>query len=358
LIDNLTNWYIRFNRKRLKGTAGTGPADTLSALNTLFDVLFTLIRALAPFIPFITDHVFQMLLPYIPSELSRKFPDTRSVHFTSFPEVRMELFDENVQRRMSRLQKVIDMSRTARDRCNIPLKTPLLTLVILADGSYLEDIRFLSTYIREELNVRNIILTSDEEKYEVRLRAVVADWSRLGKKLKKDVQKIRKALPGLTNDQLKQFLKTKTITIDGIQLGEDDLTVARGVAENNARDGKGPAWESNSDNEAIVLLDPALYPELMDEGAVRELINRFQRLRKKGGLVPTDDVAMEYSILDNPSGVDIPGMIEQQRDTIRNAVRRDLEQRTTPGDVKLERVILEDTQEVNNVTLLLRLLRL
>lgn len=353
LIDNLTNWYIRFNRKRLKGIAGLGPKDTLCALNTLFEVLFTLVRALAPFIPFLTDHIYRQLVPYLPETFLSQFKDTRSVHFLSFPEVKRELFDENVERRVARMQKVIDLGRAARDKCGIGLKTPLRTLVVIADASYLEDVQSLESYVREELNVRNIIFTSDEDKYNVRLQAAV-DWPTLGKKLKKDVQKVRKALPSLTNDQLRRFLREKTITIDGIELGESDLTVNRALGD--VKGTAGEKWEASSDNETIVLLDSTLYPELMDQGLARELINRVQRLRKKAGLVPTDDVRMEYRILNNEANVDIKGAIQQNDELIRNAIRGDLTE-SEAATADEQKLIMEETQEVNNVTLLLRLLR-
>src|SRR5277367_1650832 len=112
LIDDTTNWYIRFNRKRLKGELGV--EDTLHALNTLFEVLYTLVRGLAPFTPFVADMIYLRLLPHIPKELHGV--DMRSVHFLPYPEVRQELFDEVVERRVARMQKVIELGRLSRER--------------------------------------------------------------------------------------------------------------------------------------------------------------------------------------------------------------------------------------------------
>lgn len=118
MVDNTTNWYIRFNRKRLKGEFGK--EDAIHALNSLFEVLFTLVRGMAPFAPFITDNIYQRLRTYIPDSLLPD--DARSVHFLSFPEVREELFDEEVERRFGRMQKVIELARTSRERKAIGLK--------------------------------------------------------------------------------------------------------------------------------------------------------------------------------------------------------------------------------------------
>lgn len=118
MIDNMTNWYIRFNRKRLKGEGGI--EDTLNALNSLFEVLYTLMRGMAPFTPFITDNIYRRLRPYIPVE---SLPENNeSVHFLPFPEVREELFDADVERKFSRMQKVIELARVSRERRTIGLK--------------------------------------------------------------------------------------------------------------------------------------------------------------------------------------------------------------------------------------------
>lgn len=129
MIDNTTNWYIRFNRKRLKGEFGK--QDTLHALNSLFEVLFTLVRALAPFTPFLSDNIYQRLVPFIPKEMLPE--DSRSVHFLTFPEVRSELFDEDIERRVGRMQKVIELNRVSRDRKAIGLK---VNITLLFDYGY------------------------------------------------------------------------------------------------------------------------------------------------------------------------------------------------------------------------------
>ncbi|GME96487.1 unnamed protein product [[Candida] boidinii] len=175
LIDDLTNWYIRFNRKRLKGENGVD--DCTKALNTLTEALFTLVRAMAPFTPFLADNIYRRMRCLFTEETLKTFgEDTRSVHFLSYPVVKEELFDEKIELAVARMQKVIDLGRNIREKKTISLKTPLKTLVILhSDEGYLKDVESLKTYIIEELNVRDLIITSDENKYGVEYRAV-ADW--------------------------------------------------------------------------------------------------------------------------------------------------------------------------------------
>lgn len=326
VIDSITNWYIRFNRRRLKGTAGLGLQDTQAALSTLCEVIFTLVRALAPFTPFISEHIYRLLKPYLADRLS-DFQDSRSVHFIPYPTVDKSLFDGVIERKVSTMQKVIQLARVARERADLPLKTPLSSLVVIANSQHLSDVEELQHYVKEELNIREIILSSDEDKYNILLEARV-DWPMLGKKLRKSVQVIRKALPTLTQVQLRQYLHDKKLTIEGIQLEENDLNIVRvlGMRTIKKEDEEGgPKWEAAFSQDVITLLDTALRPELLNEGLVREIINRVQRMRKTAGLVPTDDVRMQYCIVSNPDSIDVDGLITSRQALFENSLRRPLE---------------------------------
>ena len=166
------------------------------------------------------------------------------------------------------------------------------------DPQYLEDVKSLEPYILEELNVLELVLSSDEAKYDVEY-SVSADWPVLGKKLKKAVQTVKKALPSLTSNDVKGYLADKKILVDGIELVEGDLVVKRGIKETDNSKG----METNTDSDVLTILDVNLYPELAHQGLGREIINRVQRLRKKAGLVPTDDVKMEYTVISDPDNI-------------------------------------------------------
>ncbi|KAM3497626.1 hypothetical protein MY10362_009030 [Beauveria mimosiformis] len=347
LIDNTTNWYIRFNRRRLKGENGLD--DTQHALNALFEVLFTLCRGLAPFTPFLTDNIYCRLLPRIPKNLQAE--DPRSVHFLRFPDVRSELFDSDVERRVSRMQKVIELARVSRERRSIGLKTPLKTLVVLHhDQQYLDDAKSLENYITEELNVRDLVLTSDEGKYGVQY-SVTADWPVLGKKLKKDMARVKKALPSLTSEQCQGYVRDKEILVDGIKLEEGDLVVRRGVKE----DETSKTWETNTDSDVLTLLDVHVYEGLAQEGLAREVINRVQKLRKKACLQQTDDVKMEYQMLSDPESIGLEDVLVTQSAAFERVLRRPLEKHVVgvTGEA-----IAEEEQEIQKATWILRLLKL
>ena len=356
LIDNTTNWYIRFNRKRLKGELGI--EDTKHALNTLFEVLYTLTRALAPFTPFLTDTIYLRIAKHIPQDLQAE--DPRSVHFLSFPEVREELFNDEVERRVGRMQRIIELGRVSRERRAIGLKQPLKTLIVIhPDKVYLDDVRSLETEICEELNIHNLVLSSDEAKYDVQY-SVSADWPTLGKKLKKDALKVKKALPDLTSNDVRKFLRDKCMIVDGIELLEEDLIVKRGLKE----DESSKSMETNTDNDVLVILDATLYRDLAKEGIAREIINRVQQLRKRARLVPTDDVKMEYKVLTDPENTSIEEVFETHGKAFEKALRRPIDKHIVTAfdgvihKEKPEDIIAEEEQEVQKATFLLRLVKL
>ena len=352
LIDNTTNWYIRFNRSRLKGSSGL--EDTKHALNTLFEVLFTLVRALAPFTPFLTETIYQRIKQHIPKSLHGE--DMRSVHFLPFPEVREELFDEAVERRVKRMQNVIDLGRVSRERKAIALTQPLKTLVVIhSNKDYLADLESLEVEICSELNVHELILSSDEDKYNVQY-TVDADWPTLGKKLKKDIQKVKKAFPQVTSNDIKAFVQSKKITIAGIDLQEEDLIVRHGLERNE----ENKAMEPNTDNDVLTILDTEIYPDLQKQGIVRKIVNRVQQLRKKCDLVPTDEVKMEYKVLSDPDNIGLLDVFQTCNAEFVKALRRPIDVvavEPVPTE-KEEEVIASEDQEINKATFLLRLVKL
>ena len=352
LIENTTNWYIKLNRLRLKGEYGL--EDTKHALNTLFEVLWTLVRALAPFMPFLTETIYQRIVQYLPKSLHGE--DMRSVHFQPFPEVREELFDEVVERRVGRMQRIIDLGRVSRERKTLALKQPLKTLIVIHRSDYLDDLRALETEIKEELRVHNLVLTSDEDKYNVQY-SVSADWPTLGKKLKKDAQKVKKALPGLSSNDVRQFVQDQKIIIDGIELVAGDLIVKRGLPE----DEENKNLETNTDNDVLTILDTTIYPELAKEGIAREIVNRVQQLRKRSNLKTTDDVKMIYHVLNDPEQIGLEEVFKTQGKFIEKMLRRPMEHGERGGEVDGEQepgVIAQEYPEVHKATFMLRLVKL
>ena len=338
LIDELTNWYIRFNRRRLKGE--NGKEDTVAALRTLFEALFTLCRTMSSFTPFITENLYQGLRPYLP-ETIQGAKDIRSVHFLPFPEVREDYFDTVIERRVSRMQNVIELGRVVREKKRIAVKTPLKTLIVFHhDKQYLDDVCQLDGYIKEELNVRELIATSDEEYVGIKYK-VSADWPVLGRKLRKDMPRVKNNLPKVTNDEAKAYIATGKMTIDGIDLQAGDLTVSHYVDLPASMEG----FEAVSDPNVTIVLDHRLHPELESEGLAREFINRIQRLRKKANLIQIQDVDVVVKFESEGEDVaTLQGAIEQHKEAIIKSTKSNpLSSKENP------QVILSDDQEIGAV---------
>ena len=346
MINELTNWYIRFNRKRLKGE--NGKDDTVAALNTLFETLMTVCRTMSSFTPFITENLYQGLRKFLPSEVEAGV-DYRSVHFLPFPEVRQDCLDPVIQRRFSALQSVIELVRAMREKKNLPLRVPLKELTVFhSDKQFLDDVQSLAGYIEEELNIRDLVLSQDEERCGVRFK-LLADWPTIGKKLRKDMGKVKKGLDQVNSAQAKEYMQTNQIVIEGIPLGEGDLRAQRYVD-----DAVLPAnVMSDSDGQVVVLLDTEVHPELQAEGAARDVINRIQRLRKKAGLQPTDSIDYFYRFTEMADALD--EVMKTQSDVfMRNLRRVPRPASELPSDAD---VVFEEEQEVNDAKFMLTLVR-
>ncbi|EGW30516.1 isoleucyl-tRNA synthetase [Spathaspora passalidarum NRRL Y-27907] len=355
-IDDLTNWYIRFNRRRIKGYASDDVEDTKKGLNTLAEALLILSRAMAPFTPYLADGIYQRIKGYFKQEtlesivINPKHKDLRSVHFLSYPSVRQELFDSEIELAVSRMQKVIELGRNIREKKMISLKTPLKEIVILhSDKEYLNDIERLKDYISDELNVRTITITSDEAKYGVEY-SCVADWPVLGKKLKKDAKRVKEALPKVSSAEVQAFAESGKITVDGIDLVTEDLQVQRGLPQ-SVCESKG--LESRTFQDVLVILDVNSHPELESEGLARELINRIQRLRKKVGLNTTDDVQVEYQLVKDT--INLKSVVTDNAELLLKSTKTPIQEFSAAAG---DQVIADEEQTINDTVFNLRLLRI
>ncbi|XP_003217709.2 isoleucine--tRNA ligase, cytoplasmic [Anolis carolinensis] len=334
-VDILTNWYVRMNRRRLKGENGID--DCIMALETLFSVLFSMCKLMAPYTPFITELMYQNLKTLIdPACVQEK--NTDSIHYLMLPQVREDLIDKNIESAVSRMQSVIELGRVIRDRKTIPVKYPLKEVVVIhQDPQALEDIRSLEKYILEELNVRQVTFSTDKDKYGIRLRAE-PDHMVLGKRLKGAFKSVMADIKKLTSEQLEVFQKTGTIVVDGHELHEEDLRLM--YIFDQAVGGSAAQFEAHSDSQVLVLLDVTPDQAMVDEGVAREVINRIQKLRKKRNLVPTDEITVYYRA--HPEGDYLETVIKEHTDFIYATIKAAL--KPYPVPTSKEVLIQEKTQ--------------
>ncbi|XP_072438231.1 isoleucine--tRNA ligase, cytoplasmic isoform X2 [Chiloscyllium punctatum] len=333
-VDLLTNWYVRMNRRRLKGENGV--EDCRKTLETLFSVLFCMCRLMAPFTPFITELMYQNLRHLVDlSSVPDK--DTHSIHYLMLPQVRESVIDQRIEGAVAQMQLVIELGRVIRDRKTLPVKYPLKEVVVIhQDSEALNDIRALEKYILEELNVRQLTLSTDKGKYGIQLRAE-PDHMVLGKRLKGAFKSVTAAIKALQSTQLEEFQKTGTIVVEGHELHEEDLRLMHKFDPNT---GISAQYEAHSDAQVLVLLDVTPDQPMVDEGVAREVINRIQKLRKKAHLVPSDEITVYYS--SEPKGEYLDNVIQGHIDFILGTIKASLKPYPVPITAGI--IIQEKTQ--------------
>lgn len=287
-FDILTNWYVRFNRKRLKGDCGK--EECFKSLETLAHVLLLIIRLMSPFTPFITELMWQNLKHMLHDETDIK--SAESIHYILLPEPDPSLIDEEIERKVAVMQSVVDLTRVLRDRKTLPIKYPLKEIVVVhQDQRTLEDAKFLESYILEEVNVRKMVTSSEKDRWGVKF-TVDADYKTLGPRLGKDLKVVVEALKQFTEQDLEEMRKNGDICcVHGHDVTLADLKISYKLCG-----GQSDTYEADSDGNIIVLLDVTGDKALQDEGLAREIVNRIQKLRKKAKLVPQDDIVVYCSV--------------------------------------------------------------
>ncbi|XP_073681648.1 isoleucine--tRNA ligase, cytoplasmic-like [Garra rufa] len=221
------------------------------------------------------------------------------------------LIDKRIESAVSQMQSVIELGRVIRDRKTLPVKYPLKEVVVIhKDPEALRDIQSLQKYILEELNVRQLTLSTDKDKYGIRLRAE-PDHMVLGKRLKGAFKSVTASIKELKSEELENFQRTGSIIVDGHELHEDDLRLMYTFDQTS---GTPSQYEAHSDAQVLVLLDVTPDQSMVDEGVAREVINRIQKLRKKGHLVPSDEITVYYS--SQPAGEYLDKVIQAHTDFI------------------------------------------
>ncbi|CDP12689.1 unnamed protein product [Coffea canephora] len=306
-LDNLTNIYVRFNRKRLKGR--TGELDCRVALSTLYHVLLTSCKAMAPFTPFFTEVLYQNMRKVCNGS-------EESIHYCSFPEVEGE-GGERIEKSVSRMMTIIDLARNIRERHNKPLKTPLREMVVVhPDAEFLGDIAGkLKEYVLEELNIKSLVPCNDTLKY-ASLHAE-PDFSVLGKRLGKSMGVVAKEVKAMSTDDILAFEKAGEINIATFSLKLSDIKISRGFRRPDNISDKD--MDAAGDGDVLVVLDLRQDESLFEAGVAREVVNRIQKLRKKAGLEPTDTVEVYFESLDEDKS-NSQQILEAQEANIRDAL--------------------------------------
>ncbi|GFV86504.1 isoleucine--tRNA ligase, cytoplasmic [Trichonephila clavipes] len=338
-VDHLTNWYVRMNRQRLKGDGGQ--EDCKIALEALFSVLYTMIRMMAPFTPFFTELVYQNLRKVLKETNDHQ----ESIHYLPFPQHKEHLINVDVERKVSRMQEVIDLGRLIRERNTLPIKYPLSELVVVhEDLLYLEDVESLEEYIAKELNVRRLIVTREKQKYGVILHAE-PDIKELGRKFRSESKNIAMAVKELDTQSLQSFLNEGQIVLCGQTLVQTDIRLIHSFSGDKAAE-LSQKYQVHSTGEVLVLLDVTRDQDMIDEGNAREIINRIQKLRKKAHLVPSDAICVFVGV--NPPCHHLNKVMQNFKGFISNILKAPL--LALPAQTP-SNVIIQETSQIKDASL-------
>jgi isoleucyl-tRNA synthetase len=260
-IDDLSNWYLRRSRRRFWSDGD--PTDKRQAYNALYKALTELSLAMAPFTPFLSEYIYQRLVRKV------KPGSPESVHLCRYPEPGAR--DERLEREMALAINVAVAGRNARQRVNIKLRQPLHEVVVVCGAEEAELLARFSPILREELNVKELVLTSDPAAVsEVRVKP---NFKSIGAKFKKDSKAVADAITGADAAALAATLRSEgKAVIGGFELVPEDV-----IVESADREGySGGEWKGIQ-----VYVTTAMDDGLLKEGLSRELVRRIQMMRKE-----------------------------------------------------------------------------
>ena len=270
--DDLSNWYVRLNRKRFWGKEMSD--DKRSAYDTLYTCLLTISKLLAPFAPFYADQLYRDL-----------GGEKDSVHLDSFPVADESLIDKDLEARMEMAQKITSMVLALRRKVNIKVRQPLQSVMIPAvDETQKEHIEAVRDLIKNEVNVKELKFV---EGAGILVKKVKCNFRTMGKKFGKLMKSVAAAVDALSQEQIAELEAQGQIVLDIPESAEKQVVVLEDV-EIISEDI--PGWLVANEGNLTVALEVELTDDLVNEGTARELINRIQNIRKESGFEITDRI--------------------------------------------------------------------
>ncbi len=289
--DNLSNWYVRLNRKRFWG--GGLDSDKLAAYQTLLTCLETVARLMAPFAPFFADRLYRDLTA---PALEAEGKPMVSVHLTDFPKADESVIDSALEERMHLAQTVCSLVLSLRRKVNIKVRQPLQAIMIpVSSESRRSQLEAMKQLILSEVNVKEMQLTDDSDG--VLVKSIKPDFKKLGPKFGKKMKAAAAAINAFTQQQIAQIERDGSITF---RLDGEDVTVE--VTDVDIHSEDIPGWLVASDGSVTVALEVEITDQLRKEGVARDLINRIQNIRKGRDYDITDRITVTVEPSELTSG--------------------------------------------------------
>ena len=264
--EDLSNWYVRLNKKRFWGKEMDN--DKLAAYQTLYECLVTVSKLLAPFAPFFADQLYKDLGGQLDS-----------VHLDKFPEFNAALVDKDLEERMAIAQRITTIVLALRRKESIKVKQPLQTLMIPpVDQAQREAIESVKQIFLQEVNVKDVKFV---EGAGILVKKVKCNFRTMGKKFGKDMKAVAAAVAEMSQEQIAELENNGRLMLGCYEILAEDVEI---ISEDI------PGWLVGNEGNLTVALDITQTDELRAEGMARELVNRIQNIRKKSGLEITDHI--------------------------------------------------------------------
>lgn len=279
-LDDLSNWYVRRSRRRF--WKAESDADKRAAYATLYEVLVNLVKLLAPFVPFVTEAMYQNLV----RGADATAPE--SVHHTRWPEPNAAAQDEALLTDMEAARTVVALGHAVRSAGGLKVRQPLARAIVVAPRAQRESLQHLSGLVIDELNVKSLEFAANES--DLVTYRLLPDNRILGPRFGPRFPKVRQALNALDPQAVVATLRaghTLPLTVDGekVELASGEVLITPVSKE---------GFAVKAEGEYVVALDTAVTPALQAEGLAREFVRRVQDLRKSAGLDIADRIHTHY----------------------------------------------------------------
>ena len=278
--DNLSNWYVRLNRKRFWGNAMS--QDKLSAYQTLYICLETVAKLMAPIAPFYADRLYMDLINVTGRD------QVVSVHLANFPKADDNLIDKELEARMQMAQDVTSMVLALRRKVNIKVRQPLQCIMIpVSSSEQKRHVEAVKDLILSEVNVKELQFVEESG---VLVKKVKCDFKKLGPKFGKRMKAVAASVSEMSQDAIAELERNGKYTL---QLSDGDAIIETSDVEIFSEDI--PGWLVANEGKLTVALEVTITEPLRREGIARELVNRIQNIRKGSGFEITDKIAVFIS---------------------------------------------------------------
>lgn len=282
VVDDLSNWYVRLNRKRFWKPSENGKTamsnDKLAAYQTLYECLITVAKLMAPVAPFYSDQIFRDL------NLVSKLENEISVHLVKFPDVSTSYIDENLEERMSLAQTISSLVHSLRKSHKLKVRQPLHKILLPVAGEKMKhQVQEVENIILTEVNVKEIEYLTDDNS--ILVKRIKPNFAKLGKLYGPKMKEINKLVQQMSQEEINQLERENSFSLN---IDNEPIVLSREDVEISFQDI--PGWSVASEGNVTVALDITITEHLKQEGIARDLVNRIQNKRKEMGLEVQDKI--------------------------------------------------------------------